>query len=385
MEGIMGREKRNTKAVVVAILLLGLAVFTAAAAASALKWSRLGRLQGTTGAQPFVAALAAHPTDPDVLYVGAWLTTPGAALIYRSADGGATWQPAAAGLPTDVDANTGVVDLLLDPTDPDVLYVALHRRGIWRSDDAGATWQNLSGEALAADEDVIALALDPGAPAALYALSADGLIVLGGDGRWTARNRGLPDPQTVVYNGLALDPTDPGTLYIATNPEGLYRTTNGGRVWRENNYQLGQGVRNVKGVAVSAGGDLFVSLRGVGLLRSADDGRTWTPSQEGITFTNTLFGTISAPVFDPNQPDVALTYNSDGVFRSADGGATWQRLSDGLSVMAVVTTLAFAPARPDVAYGGTAAGGVWMMAEQVTDPPRPPPPARLMFVPVIKK
>jgi len=174
----MGRMRQGTKIVAIATLLLGLAVFTATVAAGALKWSRLGRLQETTGAQPLVAALAAHPSDPDILYAGAWLTTPGAALVYRSADGGATWQAADAGLPTDLDANTGVEDLLLDPANPDVLYAALHRRGIWRSDDAGATWQNLSDDALAADEDVIDLALDPESPATLYALSTDGLNVL---------------------------------------------------------------------------------------------------------------------------------------------------------------------------------------------------------------
>lgn len=381
----MGRMRHRTKIMAIASLLLGLAVFAATVAAGALKWSRLGRLEETTGAQPFVAALAAHPTDPDILYAGAWLTTPGAALVYRSDDGGATWQPAGTGLPTDLDANTGVEDMLLDPANPDVLYAALHRRGIWRSDDAGATWQNLSNDALAADEDVIDLALDPESPATLYALSTDGLNVLSSDGRWKAMNRGLPRPATVVYNGLALDPTDPGTLYIATNPKGLYRTTNGGRNWRENNFQLGGGVRNIKGVAVSPDGDLFVSLRGVGLLRSADNGRTWTPSQEGITFTNTLFGTVSAPLFDPNDPNVALTHNSDGVFRSADGGTTWQRFGNGLSVTAVVTTLGFAPARPDVALAGTAASGVWAAAEEVTDPPDPPDPQRLMFVPMIRR
>ena len=45
--------------------------------------------------------------------------------VYRSADGGATWQAADAGLPTDLDANTGVEDLLLDPANPDVLYACL--------------------------------------------------------------------------------------------------------------------------------------------------------------------------------------------------------------------------------------------------------------------
>ncbi len=379
----MGRIRRSTKTVATAALLVGLAVFTATVAAGVLKWSRLGRLEGTTGAQPFVAALVAHPTDPDVLYVGAWLTTPGAALVYRSADGGATWQPSAAGLPTDLNANTGVRDLVLDPTDPDVLYAALHRHGIWRSDDAGATWHNLSSDALAANEDVVDLAVAAGPTTTIYALSADGLNVLGGDGRWKDMNRGLPSAYAVIYNGLALDPTDPGTLYIATNPKGLYRTTNGGRRWLESNNQLPGPVRNVKGVAISDDGDLFVSLRGVGLLRSDDDGRSWMPSQDGITFTTTLFGTISAPVFDPNDEDVALAYNSDGVFRSADGGATWQRFGDGLSVTAVVTALGFDPARPGVALGGTAASGMWAAAEETTDPPDPP--ARLMFVPMIRK
>ena len=381
---MMGRKRYSIRAVGIATLLLGLAVFTSAVAAGALRWSRLGRLQGTIGAQPLVAALVAHPTDPDVVYAGAWLTTPGAALVYRSADGGATWQPSADGLPTDLDANTGVEDLVLDPADPDTLYAALHRRGIWRSGDGGANWVSVNNDALAPDEDVVALALDPGPPATLYALTADGLTVLD-DGRWKTMSRGLPNAGSVVYNDLALDPTDPDTLYIAANPRGLFRTTNGGRLWREKNSQLPGPVRNVKGVTVTETGDIFVSLPGVGLLRSRHGGDTWNQSQDGITFNTTLVGTISAPVFDPNDADVALAYNSDGVFRSADGGATWQRFGDGLSVTAVMTTLGFAPARPGVALGGTAATGVWAAAEDETDPPDPPDPPRLMFVPMIRR
>lgn len=381
----MGRIRHSRKTPLMAALLLGLAVVTTSAAAGALKWSRLGRLEGTTGAQPLVAALVAQPTDSHILYAGTWLTTPGVALVYRSVDGGATWQPAATGLPTDLDANTGVTDLILDPEDPDVLYAALHQHGLWRSEDAGATWQNLSSDALAADEDIVALAIDPGPPATLYVLSADGLIMLSGDGKWKAMNRGLPNANSVVFNGLALDPTAPGTLYIATNPKGLYRTTNGGRQWRDKNSQLPGVVRNVKGVTVTATGDLYVSLRGVGLLRSSDDGDTWRQSQEGITFNTTLVGTVSAPIFDPNDPDVALVHNSDGVFRSADGGATWQRFGDGLSVTAVVTSLTFAPGQPSIAVGGTAASGIWAAVKEGNDPPDPPdPPARLMFVPMIR-
>ena len=123
----MGRIRRNTKGVAVAILLLGLAVFTATVAAGALKWSRLGRLQETTGAQPLVAALAAHPSDPDILYAGAWLTTPGAALVYRSADGGATWQRFSNGLSV-----TAVVTTLgFAPARPDVALGGTAASGVW--------------------------------------------------------------------------------------------------------------------------------------------------------------------------------------------------------------------------------------------------------------
>lgn len=379
----MGRQARGFRAVVV---ILALAFFATTASAGVVRWGRLGRLQGTTGPQPAVAALAAHPTDPDILYAGMWLTTPGAALVYRSDDGGATWQPAANGLPGDLPANTGVADLLLDPTNPDVLYAALERRGLWRSDDSGATWSNIGDGVVADDENIVALALDPGPPATLYALSTDGFNVLGADTAWKVRNRGLPPAQNVVFNDVAFDPTDPDTVYIATSPAGLYRTTNGGRAWRQASSQMPGETHNVKQVTVSATGEVFASLRGVGLLRSDNQGQTWSQSQDGITFTNTLAGTISAPVFDPAEPDVALVYNSDGVFRSDDGGATWTRFNDGLSVTAVVTTLAFAPAQPHVALAGTAIAGVWAASEQNTDPPDPPDPTpRLLFMPVVRR
>ena len=378
----MGRQWRSS--IAAAVLILGLAVFASSAAAGVLKWSRLGFLQGVAGRQPAVAALAAHPTDPNVLYAGAWLTLPDTALVYRSRDGGETWQPAAGGLPTDMPANSGVADLVIDPADPNVLYVALQRRGVWRSDDGGQNWSNAGGGVLAEDEDVVALAIAPGAPSVVYALSADGVHVLDG-GAWKAKSRGLP-ARNVVYNDIAIDPTDADTLYIATSPAGLYRTTNSGRQWRAANNNLPGANQNVKEITVTPSGEVFISLRGVGLLRSDDKGSTWSPAGEGITYTTTLTGTVSAPVFDPADANVAYAHNSDGVFRSADGGATWSRFADGLSVTAVVMDLAFAPARAHVVIAGTAASGVWAAYEHSVDPPDPPdPPARLLFMPMIRR
>ncbi len=378
----MGRQWRKTMAM--AVLILGLAMFASSAAAEGLKWSRLGFLQGVAGRQPAVVALAAHPTDPNVLYAGTWLTVPDTALVYRSRDGGKTWQPAAGGLPTDMPANTGVADLILDPQHPNVLYVALQRHGVWRSDDGGDSWSNAAGGVLAEDEDVVALAIAPGAPSVVYALSADGVHVLDG-GAWKAKSRGLP-ASDVVYNDIALDPTDADTLYIATSPTGLYRTTNAGRQWRASNNNLPGANQNVKEITVTPSGEVFISLRGVGLLRSDDKGSTWSPAGEGISYTTTLTGTVSAPVFDPADASVAYVHNSDGVFRSADGGATWSRFADGLSVTAVVMDMIFAPARQHFVVAGTAASGVWAAYDHPVDPPDPPdPPARLLFMPMIRR
>ncbi len=376
----MGRYWRRSLSA--AALLLGLALTVSLAAAGVLKWARLGFLQGAPGRQPAVAALAAHPTDPDVLYAGTWLTTPGAALVYRSEDGGQNWRAAADGLPTDLPATSGVVDLLIDPANPRTLYLALHRRGVWRSDDGGQSWHNIGEGVVAEDEDVVALALSGGD---LYVLSAEGLNVLSGDGRWKAMNRGLPT-RNVVYNDFAFDPTDEGTLYMVTSPDGLYRTTNGGRNWRAANNDLPGTTGNIKGITIDEAGRIFLTIRGVGLVRSDDAGRTWTPSGEGITYTNTLVGTVSAPVFDPADADVAYVHNSDGIFRSVDGGATWQPFNDGLSVTAVVMDISFAPARPHVALAGTAASGAWAASEHDPDPPDPPDPTpRLLFMPMIRR
>lgn len=369
----MLRSRNFGKALLLALALLVVALPVSGAL---YEWSRLGRLQGTTGPEPAVSAIAAHSSNPAVIYAGTLLTTDDAALLYWTADGGKTWQPATTGLPDDLPPNTGVEDLVVMPGAPDILYAALHQRGVWRSDDGGATWTNTSGGSLGAEEDVAALAVAPGTPARLYALSTEGVSVLEEGQPWAARRSGLPEAGTVVFNDVAVDPSDPDVLYVATSPAGIFRSGNGGGSWQAANGDLPGGPRNVKGVTVDAGGTVFLTLRAAGLFYSDDGGDSWTSTQAGITFTTTLFGTVSAPVFDPAEPNVAFTFNNDGVFRTEDGGATWTPYSLGLTRSTFVTTLAFQPARPHTTLGGTSISGVWT----VTDAP-----GGRYYVPVIRR
>ncbi len=347
----------------VAVVVLGmLFAFIRPAAGVTFEWSPLGRLAGDEGAQPFVSALATHPTDADILYAGAFLTTSEAALVYRSADGGQTWQPRTTGLPAGApfeEEVPGVNDLLLLPDEPDTLYVGLEQ-GLWVSDDAGLNWVTAAGGSLGAADRIIALDVAYAAERTIYALTPDGVHVSVDGEAWVLRNSGLPAPDANQFNDLAVDPTSPSTVFVATNPSGVYRTNNSGQGWTAVNNNLPSGTRHARAVVVSpTTGDVFLSLRGSGLYRSTNNGGNWTLSHEGITYLTTLYGSVERPAFSPGDPDLAYVYNSDGAFRSEDGGETWTPAPEGFTGNVLVTALAFHEARPLAVYAGTSASGVW--------------------------
>src|SRR5581483_3686327 len=122
-----------------------------------------GLLRDHYGTIPGAVALAQHPKNPQIIYMGA----NGFDGFYRSLDGGQTWQVANSGLP-----GRSVRGLVVDPGAPDTIY-AVTEKGLARSTDAGATWQAL--ETL--PRPVRALAAWPGATTPMLAAAA-------GEGVW---------------------------------------------------------------------------------------------------------------------------------------------------------------------------------------------------------
>ncbi len=113
-----------------------------------------------------IAEIALHPTDPDIAYVASpghlWGYS-GDRGLYKTTDGGGTWTKLGAdrsvadgGLP--YENNTGATEIIMDPRDPDVLFAGMYHRlrqpatmysggpngGIFKSEDAGATWRELT-------------------------------------------------------------------------------------------------------------------------------------------------------------------------------------------------------------------------------------------------
>jgi photosystem II stability/assembly factor-like uncharacterized protein len=106
-----------------------------------------------------IARIATHPTDPDVVYVAAvghlWGYS-GTRGLFKTIDGGKSWQKLTNGLPED--EKTGCTEIKMHPTNPDILYAGMYHRlrqpwtfysgsrtgGMFKSEDAGKTWRKLT-------------------------------------------------------------------------------------------------------------------------------------------------------------------------------------------------------------------------------------------------
>ncbi len=167
-------------------------------------------------------------------------------------------------------------------------------------------------------------------------------------------------------------PGDPTTYYIGTPDGGLWKTTDGGVVWKPIFDDVH--VPSIGAIAVAASNPNIVyvgtghNLLGKGVYRSADAGASWTH----VGLDETRY--ITALVVDPRNPDIVLAgvgsggnfgsmvyYNNNpsaarGVYRTSDGGRTWtQTLTEGPN--ASVVDLAVDPSDARIVFASFSGGG----------------------------
>jgi photosystem II stability/assembly factor-like uncharacterized protein len=136
------------------------------------------------------------------------------------------------------------------PSDPHFVYAAsinldggllnpiLQGYGIYRSSDGGTTWEQ-ANDASTANLGINALAVDPTDTQVVYAASADSGVFKTTDGgvHWTQINNGLPEnlkspTQEPFLNFIVVDPADPQTVFVG-GQNGVYKSTNGGESWQQ--------------------------------------------------------------------------------------------------------------------------------------------------------
>jgi len=194
-----------------------------------------------------IAEVITHPTNPNIVYVAAqghlWGHT-GERGVFKTTDGGRTWQRLTNGLPDD--GKTGATELKMDPANPDVLYAGFWERlrqphrfdsggpngGIFKTTDAGRTWTKLTDGLPEGPTGKIGLSIHRANPSILVAIIEHGFqpganspdyndFSKPGSGIYRSEDAGRTWRQVSRYNNrpfyyshIYLHPTDPETVYV---------------------------------------------------------------------------------------------------------------------------------------------------------------------------
>jgi photosystem II stability/assembly factor-like uncharacterized protein len=247
--------------------------------------------------------------------------------LFRSEDGGLTWQDAYASLELESTLPTAAVAVSPDfPSDRNVFAGA--PGGVLRSVDGGHTWYIASLPS--PPPFVSALVVSPNFArdgTLLVGTLEDGVFRSGDRGQhWVAWNFGLLD-LNVLSLAISSDFANDETLFAGTE-SGVFRSTNGGRAWREVDFS--PNLAPVLSLALSPNyandGVLFAGTESHGLFHSSDNGNTWIRLSEE-TVTDTVNSILVGPEY-PTQPDL-LALLADALLVSHDGGQSWSECETG--------------------------------------------------------
>ncbi|GEM_PF-1686129 len=312
------------------------------------QWTSIGPFGGG------ITALAIDTKNPSTLYAG----TAGGAL-FKSINGGAAWFPANIGLTGEVHA------LVVDPTTPNTLYAGTYGTygaygtygRVFKSTNGGVNW--IPANTGLTDMNIQALAIDPSNPSTLYAGSGSGLFKsTNGGGSWSPLTSGLAS-NNIDITELAIDPKTPATLYAGTLSNGVFKSIDGGGSWLPIN--SGLTISPVGGLVIDPSNPttLYAQLP-YGIFKSTDSGSTWNP-------VSSTPGAYTLAVDPNNSATLYVGVNgTSGVYKSIDGGVNWTQTTSGMGLF-VVDFLIIDPSNSSNIYAGTHnglykssnAGGTW--------------------------
>jgi len=311
-------------------------------------------------------------SDPNIAYAGSQF------CFYRSKDGGKSW--------TVVDGSVsqpwgppGVVsgfpiDILVDPKNPNILFVNNYGGGNVKSTDGGQTWTVASkGYTGALMFDV---GIDPKNPDIVYTGARSGAFrSLDGGRNWEGLS--YPSAQFPYCYSVALSPANSKIVLACQEQLGtLYRSQDGGKTWKVV-YQLsvtpGEPLKeygfkrivyapansvNPNSQIIYAGSarpnNKLDQAGGLGIFKSADGGLTWSEANNSLT-KNLSINNLAVHPQDPKVVYAATV--TGGLCKTTDGGANWVRLN-GVKA-ADVRAVAIRPDKPNFIYAGLNSGGVY--------------------------
>ena len=262
--------------------------------------------------------------------------------------------------------NINSAGLVLDPSNPSVIFAAANWRGIFKSEDAGGSWENITDylelpfdrtdtrilkvrrspdefftvshgrifkstdEGMSWDEInngisgyVQALTFHPTLLNVLYAGTQENGIFKTADGGagWFNVSSGLPSDE---IRSIAVDPDYPSIVYAGTLDNGIYKSADDGMSWFSINNNIN--LARVDDIAIDPFNRQIIYLAGSehetgeGIFRSSDEGDSWIKLPANVSYSWPSGNFI---VIDPANTDIIYSVSYQSIFKSTDGGANW--------------------------------------------------------------
>jgi len=314
------------------------------------EWMPLGPFGGD------VENVAASPTAPEVALAGIAPAGGTGGTLFRSTDGGATWDEV-----SDL-SDTSVFDVEFDPAG--IAYIGTID-GVWRSTDDGATWTQLD-LGIGANDQVFDVSLDPNDSTTIWAGVADAIgnqpaNVLRSTDSGSTWQDVTPPQAPISGRSIAIDPSDSDNIVAAFGGAfgggAVWVSDDGGATWTNRSAGLPSGspvnVAVHTGSRILVGGGQAFGSQFLGLFESTDGGATWdrldTPDWPGAL--------VNDVGIDPSDPDTVLVASVPGVHRSTDGGSTWSVGVPGTASLSM-NSVRFAPGSSSDVLAGASSIGV---------------------------
>lgn len=271
------------------------------------KWKESSQLKNEA-----LHSMTQSKSDPNVLIVGTFNG------IFRSDNAGESWEQ----LPTQ--STPGLVhveSLAIDPRTTDIIYA-----GTWylpyKTMDGGKTWRSIK-EGIIDDSDIFAIDIDPRDPNHLIASACSGIYETKNAGENWRKVQGIPS-QSRRTRAILQHPSLPGVVFAGTT-EGFWRSERGGDAdsWMVTTSR--QLEINSISVHPTRPETIFIGTNNYGVMVSTDSGKTFVPTNGG--FSGRFANSIVADWETPNRIYAATINTATGggfFFTSNDNGQTWR-------------------------------------------------------------